>query len=544
LKNLVAKKGVTICSVIHQPRKTIFELFDSMILLGFGGRMVYHGRVDEAEEYFDELGYHLPLGESVADWFIDISTGRLDAEKKHLRRTSRKYSIVQRRDTSVVEMKSGDEKGGANKANLNCLKLYRNWIKHFEGLDQEERKQYEAPKPFDFPASTVKQHFFKQVLNHLRRNFIVTKRNIATTILDTIIMTVVVIVLSLMSGVLKITGDKTPNLRNEYELLTSFDPIVLSNLVKTEDDAIDLIKGLFGYSIKGQANIMGYTVKMSLVLSLLLAISASKILLGKRLEFFREAGSGYNLTAYYLAANLWSTLEVTIQIILVATPAIWLRQNVGSYFCLLLSFIMMAWVSTSWSFVFPLFVPRQNVALVIALFTILFSILFGGFMSPGTWKAIYNTKVITFISGMFSSSRHLAETMLVSQLRTLPQQSGWTLQKPFPDSIIDQFENINFDYKKYKNLFAVQSLAQTNMPDASIQSHFGWYHQILPPFLVGLTVRLGGALLIHTCNRSQQAKTSIISELKRNVPYRIEIFVILCCLVSFFVLSLWAIGIF
>jgi ABC-type multidrug transport system ATPase subunit len=49
LKTLVETNGVTVCSVIHQPRKIIFDLFDSLVLLGVGGRMVYHGPTSEAE---------------------------------------------------------------------------------------------------------------------------------------------------------------------------------------------------------------------------------------------------------------------------------------------------------------------------------------------------------------------------------------------------------------------------------------------------------------------------------------------------------------
>jgi len=37
LRRLVDNQGVTVCSVIHQPRKFIFELFDDLILLGVGG---------------------------------------------------------------------------------------------------------------------------------------------------------------------------------------------------------------------------------------------------------------------------------------------------------------------------------------------------------------------------------------------------------------------------------------------------------------------------------------------------------------------------
>ena len=77
LKNLVDVQGVTVCSVIHQPRKFIFELFDSLILLGVGGNLVYHGPVSKCEKYFKMLKYDLPAGESIADWLIDISSGDL-----------------------------------------------------------------------------------------------------------------------------------------------------------------------------------------------------------------------------------------------------------------------------------------------------------------------------------------------------------------------------------------------------------------------------------------------------------------------------------
>ena len=77
LNNLVKSNGMTICSVIHQPRQQIFEQFDSLILLGVGGRMVYHGSVLCVFNYLVNSGYHLPDGESLADWMIDISSGRL-----------------------------------------------------------------------------------------------------------------------------------------------------------------------------------------------------------------------------------------------------------------------------------------------------------------------------------------------------------------------------------------------------------------------------------------------------------------------------------
>ena len=45
--------------------------------------MVYHGPTNNSLDYFNRLGYVLPQGESVADWLIDISSGRLEPEREH-----------------------------------------------------------------------------------------------------------------------------------------------------------------------------------------------------------------------------------------------------------------------------------------------------------------------------------------------------------------------------------------------------------------------------------------------------------------------------
>ena len=40
--------------------------------------MIYHGPTAGAKPYFNTLRYTLPIGESIADWLIDISSGRLE----------------------------------------------------------------------------------------------------------------------------------------------------------------------------------------------------------------------------------------------------------------------------------------------------------------------------------------------------------------------------------------------------------------------------------------------------------------------------------
>ncbi|KAF4663458.1 hypothetical protein FOL47_005725 [Perkinsus chesapeaki] len=69
--------GITVVCVIHQPRYAIFKQFTHCLLLGKGGKTVYLGRTNAIQDYFTDLGFELPAGENVADWFIDIVTGAL-----------------------------------------------------------------------------------------------------------------------------------------------------------------------------------------------------------------------------------------------------------------------------------------------------------------------------------------------------------------------------------------------------------------------------------------------------------------------------------
>lgn len=57
--------GMTVCAVVHQPRASVFALFDDLLLLGrtnatLGGRTVYSGPAAHAAPYFETLGYCFP----------------------------------------------------------------------------------------------------------------------------------------------------------------------------------------------------------------------------------------------------------------------------------------------------------------------------------------------------------------------------------------------------------------------------------------------------------------------------------------------------
>ena len=71
----LAGSGMSIITVIHQPRYSVYELFDSVLLLGVGGVAVYNGPPLLTAAYFTRNGFALPPNENIADWNLDVISG-------------------------------------------------------------------------------------------------------------------------------------------------------------------------------------------------------------------------------------------------------------------------------------------------------------------------------------------------------------------------------------------------------------------------------------------------------------------------------------
>ncbi|KFO92416.1 ATP-binding cassette sub-family G member 2, partial [Buceros rhinoceros silvestris] len=70
----MAKQGRTIIFSIHQPRYSIFRLFDNLTLMA-EGRVLYHGPAQQAMGYFQSIGYECEPYNNPADFFLDIING-------------------------------------------------------------------------------------------------------------------------------------------------------------------------------------------------------------------------------------------------------------------------------------------------------------------------------------------------------------------------------------------------------------------------------------------------------------------------------------
>ncbi|XP_017572784.2 broad substrate specificity ATP-binding cassette transporter ABCG2b [Pygocentrus nattereri] len=74
LLHKLSRSGKTIIFSIHQPRYSIFRLFDHLTLL-HKGEMVYAGPANKAIQYFHDLGYECEAFNNPADFFLDIING-------------------------------------------------------------------------------------------------------------------------------------------------------------------------------------------------------------------------------------------------------------------------------------------------------------------------------------------------------------------------------------------------------------------------------------------------------------------------------------
>ncbi|KAJ3111998.1 hypothetical protein HDU96_005078 [Phlyctochytrium bullatum] len=70
----IASSGRTVVCTIHQPRSDLFPLFDNLLLLARGGRVVYEGTGPGLLKHLAHHGHHLPPLTNPADFALDVSS--------------------------------------------------------------------------------------------------------------------------------------------------------------------------------------------------------------------------------------------------------------------------------------------------------------------------------------------------------------------------------------------------------------------------------------------------------------------------------------
>jgi ATP-binding cassette subfamily G (WHITE) protein 2 len=133
LKNLSVNEKRVIVLSIHQPRYSIFKLFDSLTLLSQGST-VYHGPAHLALAYFDKLGLHCEEHENPADFFLDT----IIHYEKQLHKSSQETTVAFT-NTTVSEKEAIDESAVSSESGEKMVRLVESYRKSEEYGELRER---------------------------------------------------------------------------------------------------------------------------------------------------------------------------------------------------------------------------------------------------------------------------------------------------------------------------------------------------------------------------------------------------------------------
>jgi len=574
LKTLTVTQGVTICSVIHQPRKFIFEAFDNLVLLTSGGKMVYHGKTMNVNDYFSNLGYVLPLGENVADWAIDIATGSItpdehavgescdngaivpitaveEDQKQSLQRIfALRNSLLQR---SANQREEGDDSAGVSAADTDDViameqqlreYLTNSWNGYFTNLSESERTFYLPPEPFEMTSSSTSSsatpNIFRQTSLQITRRLIVMRENKLGHVIDLILTIVASLIIGIIIGVVKPVSSWAYKSMTYYDLANSMlserprDANNLSDLVEKlsrmcafffKADPVNTVAKLTQYATVGIFGLNIFSVIVTGAISIVIGIASAKPIKDYRLEFYREAGSGYSIAAYYIAISFLSAVEFTVQMIISSFMLLFLRQSLAPWRSYLLNSILLAWISSGWGQFYATWVSQDAIVIVIGFHMILMLFLSGGFPMDGfNLSSMANNPLLNSFAGLVAPGRFFIEAYAVNEAKCLAPQSGFTSQTLLAVGATP-FHTMGMGAKD---------------PNVAIRSCDGWYWNYLPMFLVGLTVRFLTGMVMHGASRTKMPRTPLLKVLRGDRNKLMTYVVVLLAFVGLLVVTLWS----
>ncbi|XP_037538184.1 broad substrate specificity ATP-binding cassette transporter ABCG2 [Nematolebias whitei] len=291
----MSNHGRTIILSIHQPRYTIYRLFDSLTLL-VNGKQVYHGPAQRALDYFSDIGYTCEAHNNPADFFLDVINGDSTA-----------LSSLQGEDSaqdldSVTKSRRGIED--------KLVEEYRS-CQYFKQTKEELERIVEGKQTTKFsPSRTITYNtgFLTQFRWVLKRTF----RNLILNPQTSIAQVVVTIFLALIVGALF------------FE-------------IKEDENGIQNRLGCLFFIVTNQC--FG-------------SLSAAELFITERKLFTHEYISGYYRVSVYFLCKILSdiiTLRTIPAIIFscVAYFMIGLKFTVEAFFTFMFTVALVAYTATS-----------------------------------------------------------------------------------------------------------------------------------------------------------------------------------------------------
>uniref|UniRef100_A0A8C4RSE1 ATP-binding cassette sub-family G member 2-like n=1 Tax=Erpetoichthys calabaricus TaxID=27687 RepID=A0A8C4RSE1_ERPCA len=322
----LAQRGRTIIFSIHQPRYSIFKLFDSLTLLAIG-KVMYHGPAQSALQYFHSIGYECEPFNNPADFFLDIINGD---------------------STAVAENDSMDNLKDANHVDKNIVqKLHEEYLKsavHDETagiLKAIEAKQPPSRKRKFMQSITYCTSFSTQLYCLICRAFKNLIRNPQASLAQIVVMiTLGVVVGAIFFGV-KLDPSGIQNRAGSLFFLTS-------NMCFSSVSAIELF------------------------------------IRDKKLFIHQYTSGYYRLPAYFIAILLGDLIPMrTLPGIIFSIITYWMigfQNEVWKFFFFMLTLIMLAYTATSLALAISAGTDVMAIANLLIAICLIFMNMFSGLL--------------------------------------------------------------------------------------------------------------------------------------------------------------------
>jgi len=333
----VARLGLTVITVIHQPRYEIFTMFDDVLLLGKGGKTVYLGPTKTALPYFQDIGFECPLHSNPADFFLDVISGTMDRKDHPEFKTEDLFELWEQKKLD----KRWNRDAHSRETDSGRLELIEN--------DASTTNQPEAQVEERTMASFTRQlwlFFFRAIIQQTR--------DIASILIDFCLVCLAGSLLGIVFFNAHYVGPPEKSICQEISVTQLQDRCELPI-----DDPVATIASL-----------------ICLCLALTGVASALRVFGNERVVFWRESSGGVSTLAYFLAKDFAQIANMVICPLIFLTFYYSLTAPRSPFITMFAIVLLIQFTSTGIGYLVSIVVAptvAQLTAVVVVLICVMFS---------------------------------------------------------------------------------------------------------------------------------------------------------------------------
>ncbi|CAI5774290.1 ATP-binding cassette sub-family G member 2-like [Podarcis lilfordi] len=342
LKRL-SRRGRTIIFSIHQPRYSIFKLFDSLTLLALG-KVLYHGPAKEALGYFQSIGYECEPFNNPADFFLDVING--DSTAVAASKCGQKLKKTDDQEHVETSNENGMEEEGVEKTLVDSLHEKYLSSSQYESM-MEQLKKYEnlhglpQKKPKLKNQVTYANGFLTQLYWVSQRSL----KNLIRNPQASVAQVLVTVVLALIVGAIFFG-------------------------VKLDQSGIQNRVGSLFFVTTNQC---------------FSSVSAIELFIRDKKLFVHQYTSGYyRVSAYFLALMIGDLLPMrTMPAIIFSCISYWMigyQADAGRFFFFMLTLVLLCYTSTSMALAISAGMDVVAIANLLITICFVFMLIFSGLL--------------------------------------------------------------------------------------------------------------------------------------------------------------------